>query len=121
MLSIASCNIPTQTRDLCKMRIFAAFSNHPTQPVPVGDVFEEIFGASVSKCICVLQLIVDDLELFPEACHEFMCQEHTERFKDPINTSWGFVLSVSKQGIWMRVCLNGLTFFGIGRIPPIQF
>eukprot|EP00434_Breviolum_minutum_P032564 symbB.v1.2.028802.t1/scaffold3088.1/size63905/2 len=26
----------------------------------------EIFGASVSKCICVLQLIVDDLELFPE-------------------------------------------------------
>lgn len=69
MLSIALCNIPIQTRDLCKMRIFAAFSNHPAQPVHVGDVFEEIFGASVSKCICVLQLIVDDLELFPEACH----------------------------------------------------
>ena len=26
----------------------------------------EIFGAPVSKCICVLQLIVDDFELFPE-------------------------------------------------------
>lgn len=27
---------------------------------------EEIFGAPIAKCICVLQLIVDDLELFPE-------------------------------------------------------
>ncbi|CAE6921002.1 PCBP3 [Symbiodinium sp. CCMP2456] len=26
----------------------------------------EIFGATMSKCLCVLQLIVDDLELFPE-------------------------------------------------------
>ncbi|CAK8986910.1 Poly(RC)-binding protein 3, partial [Durusdinium trenchii] len=26
----------------------------------------EIFGAPIAKCICVLQLIVDDLELFPE-------------------------------------------------------
>lgn len=26
----------------------------------------EIFGAPLTKCICVLQLIVDDLELFPE-------------------------------------------------------
>lgn len=41
---------------------------NPAQAVLCGDVFEEIFGASVSKCICVLQLIVDDLELFPEAC-----------------------------------------------------
>ena len=28
---------------------------------------EEIFGATMPKCLCVLQLIVDDLELFPEA------------------------------------------------------
>ena len=79
---------------------------NPAQAVLCGDVFEEIFGASVSKCICVLQLIVDDLELFPEACRKkIMCRKHTETIER------FYPLSI-KEGDWMRLCLNGCTFLG---------
>ena len=53
---------------------------------------QEIFGAPLTKCICVLQLIVDDLELFPEVTRQVLDMPLLVAILSMKNQGFGFVI-----------------------------